>query len=503
MNNIRKHFNGVNKNTFIISAGFIGLIVFASFAFQAQMEVVSSSLLSYITTNYGNYFINLVNIFVVALIIIAFSKKGKIKLGGEDAKPEFKYGSWVAMLFAAGMGIGLVFWGVVEPMEHYLNSGHMYTNSGAVDSAIATSMFSWGIHAWAIYAVIAIILGYYSYNLGLPLAPRSFFYPLLKDRIYGFIGDMIDGLSIIVIVIGLATSLGLGAKQINAGLAYIFNLPFTAMMQVILIVGITTIAMFSVISGIGKGVKILSDINLRLAIVFMIVLFIMGPSLMILSHLITSTIDYFVYLPSESIKLLSAADTAWKASWPVFYMAWWISFAPSVGIFIAKISRGRSIRQIIFTVLIMPTIITILWIDVFGGIGISTLVNNLGEASNLIADPSTTFFQCLDLALSSSVIKYLFALVYITLMIIFFVTSADSGAIIVDNIAKQNDRETTKTVKIMWTFAPALIAVAMMFVGGENALDSLQSLVISTGFVFGMVILIALVLYVYNFLREE
>ncbi len=500
--NYRKHGLSMNLAVSLTAGISIIILVLTMVLFPSITENFFSNMLSIITNDFRWFFALIVNIFVIALLIIAFSPLGKIKIGGNLSKPEFSFHSWVAMLFAAGMGIGLVFWSMAEPMTHYTAGTPMYQHADSINSVIATTMFNWGIHAWAIYGVIAITLAFYTYNMKLPLAPRSFFYPLLKDKIYGIFGDIIDGISIIVTLSGLATSLGLGAKQINAGLNYVFNIPFNSNVQIILIIIITLIATCSVMSGLDKGVKTLSNFNLRLAFVFMILIFILGPTLLNITTLITSSFTYLINLPVESIRLFTIDDIEWIAAWPIFYMAWWISFSPAVGIFIAKISRGRSIREMVFAILFVPTIITLLWIVIFGNYGISMLIQFPGQIDALMEDPATTFFVSLGLVDYAYILKLILALLFIVLMIIFFVTSSDSGSLIVDSLASGGEVNSPKNQRIFWALAEGAIAASILYIGGENALNTLQTLVISTGLIFGIIIIIALVLFIYYLIKH-
>ncbi len=493
--NYRKHGLSMNLTVSLTAAITIFLLVMIMVLFPTSTQAFFNNLLITITSDFSNFFAFIVNLFVIALIILACSSAGKIRIGGKEAKPEFSFTSWTAMLFAAGMGIGLVFWSMAEPMTHYIEGSPMYQGSNYLDGVFSTTMFNWGVHAWAIYGVIAITLAFYTYNMKLPLAPRSFFYPLLKERIYGTFGDIIDGISIIVTLSGLSTSLGLGAKQINAGLSYVFNIPFSSDIQIILIILITLVATYSVMSGLDKGVKTLSNFNLRLAFLFVIIIFILGPTLLNVTSIFSTSFDYIIHLPAESLHLFTIKDQSWLAAWPIFFMAWWISFSPSVGIFIAKISRGRTIREMVFAILIVPTVITLLWIVVFGNFGIELLQQFPDKDNLLLEDPATTFFVGLGLLDYSNILKVILALLFILLMIIFFVTSSDSGSLIVDSLASGGEVNSPKNQRIFWALTEGALAASILYIGGENALNTLQTLVISTGLIFGVIILIALVLF--------
>ncbi len=496
-NNFQSKYFNVNLHVTIISLIAMLIFIGSLIVYPTQTLDAINKLYDIVINNFANIIILMANVFVILLVVIVFLPWSKKKIGGEEAEVEFSFASWIAMLFAAGMGIGLVFWGLVEPVSHFLENNPMYATTNDVNQALATSYFNWGVHAWAIYGAVAIILAYYYHNLGLPLAPRSFFYPILKEKIFTIYGDVIDAISILVTVFGLTTSLGLGVGQINGGLNYVFNLPYNNQIQVVLIIVISFIATLSVVSGLDKGVKILSNINLRLACIFMLFIFLLGPTMAILTHLFTSTADYFGRLLPQMAKLNLSNDTAWKELWPVFYIAWWISYSPSVGIFIAKISRGRTIREMIIAILLVPTVITILWITIFGGLGIETIFNHPDHAQDIISDPSLSFFKVLDLQTIAEWLKKILSLIFIVLMVIFFITSSDSGSIIIDSLASGGAKNTSKVQRVLWAQLQAIIAALILMVGGVNALNTMQILVISSGMLFGIIIILAIIIFIW------
>src|SRR6056297_3697594 len=305
-----------------------------------------------------------VNIFIGFALYFAFSKFGNIRLGGEEAKPEFSTAAWFAMLFSAGIGIGLMFFAVAEPMWHLLYPPHSEAGSiGATRDAMGITFLHWGLHAWAIYAIVALALAFFAFNRKLPLSFRSVFYPLLGDRINGWIGDVIDTLAVLATLFGLATSLGLGASQAGAGMEYVFGLENTTMLQVIIIVGVTAIATISVVLGIDKGVKVLSEFNIRIAGLFLLFILVVGPTFFILSSFVQNLGHYAQNFPSFAFWTQSYEEGSFMSTWTVFYWAWWISWSPYVGMFIARISRGRTVKQFVLGVLIVPTLITFLWMS--------------------------------------------------------------------------------------------------------------------------------------------
>ncbi|MCR9082867.1 MAG: BCCT family transporter, partial [Cyclobacteriaceae bacterium] len=319
------------------------------------MEEIFGNMKTFITNQTGWLFILVVNIFIIFCIYVGFSKYGKIKLGGKDAETEFSTSAWFAMLFSAGMGIGLLFWGVAEPVSHYANSPISEDYSPeAAQNAMNLTFLHWGFHAWAIYAVVALALAFFAYNRKLPLTIRSVFYPLLGERVNGWIGDVIDVFAVLATLFGLATSLGLGVQQVSGGLFYLFEIPNTVWTQVLLIAGITMIATISVVSGIDKGVKFLSEWNVRIAAALLIFVLIFGPTLFIMRGFIQNVGNYMSNFIEVSTWTEAIRDKGWQGDWTVFYWAWWISWSPFVGMFIARVSKGRTIREFILGVLLIP-----------------------------------------------------------------------------------------------------------------------------------------------------
>jgi len=333
-------------------------------------------------------------VFLFFTLIIGFSKLGSIRLGGKDAEPEFSTGAWFAMLFSAGMGIGIIFWGVAEPMYHYMNPPlPQDTQSELLSQAMGFSYLHWGLHAWGIYALVGLALAFFAFNKKLPLTIRSVFYPLLKEKVYGWPGDIIDVLAVLATLFGLATSLGLGVQQISSGLNYLVSIPDTISTQSILIAIITIIATTSVVLGIDKGVKMLSNFNIRLAAVFLIMMLIVGPTLFIFNSLIQNIGYYFQKFFEISLYTEAYAPegvVGWQNNWTLFYWAWWISWSPFVGMFIARVSKGRTIREFVLGVLLIPAFLTFLWMTTLGGSGLWLEVNNPGLIGDKIMNNVST-----------------------------------------------------------------------------------------------------------------
>ncbi len=426
---------------------------------------------------------------------------GKVRLGGTEAKPDFSYLGWFSMLFAAGMGIGLMFFGVSEPLSHFASSmgGTVMENGvrtdwaplgaaagdalGAERLAMAATIYHWGLHPWAIYAVIALGLALFSFNKGLPLTMRSVFYPLLGERIWGWPGHIIDILAVFATLFGLATSLGFGASQAAAGLNYLFDLPQGTTTQVLLIFGITMIAMLSVVAGLEAGVKRLSEINMTLAILLMLFVIIVGPTLAILTGFFANLAAYFEHLPALS-NPIGREDSNFASGWTAFYWAWWISWSPFVGMFIARVSRGRTVREFMVSVLLIPSAACVLWMTVFGGTAISQFVGGYTDAAD--AALPLQLFSMLDVLPLAQITSF----IAIILVVVFFVTSSDSGSLVIDTIAAGGKVNAPTPQRVFWCTFEGLIAVALLLGGG---LVALQAMAVSTGFPFTIVLLVACV----------
>jgi len=438
----------------------------------------------------GWFFILLVNVLLFFLVFLAFSKFGNIRLGGKDATPDFSRASWFAMLFSAGMGIGLVFWGVAEPISHF-NYNPFVDNADAVASAKSAMGFTflhYGIHAWAIYTVVALALAFFTFNLKLPLTIRSIFYPLLGDKIYGRWGDFIDIISVIATVVGLATSLGMGAQQVNAGLEYLFGVEYSRIVQILIIMVITILATGSLLAGLDKGIRRLSEVNISLALIMLVFVIAIGPTAYLLEGFVQNIgyyIDNFFKLGmwTESYAGIKD-DSTWQNSWTVFYYAWWIAWSPFVGIFIARVSRGRTIREFITGVLLVPTILTFLWMSVFGGSAIYY---------ELLGDHSITEAVNTNLPTAFFILLEKFPLVTISsglsviLVASFFVTSSDSGSMVVDTLTSGGRHDAPKVQKIFWAAMEGATASVLLLYGGLTALQSATTI---TGLAFAVILVV-------------
>ncbi len=469
---------------------------------------------NFINVNFGWFYILVVNIFIAALVYFALSKYGKIRLGGVEADREFSTFAWMAMLFSAGMGIGLMFYSVAEPMWHLGTSGgNLFgapAGSGeAAQAAMGVTFFHWGFHPWAIYGLVALGLGFFSFNRGLPLTFRSVFYPLLGDRIYGWPGHVIDLVTVFATLFGLATSLGLGASQINAGLNAVTDgaIATGTWYQVGIIAVITAVATVSVAAGLEGGVKRLSTINVYIMVVFLAFILVVGPTLYLMDSIVQSIGFYLQNLPhmaffTESFmgEGVEGGYADWSHVWTVFYWGWWIAWSPFVGLFIARISKGRTVRQIVLGVLLIPTAFSFVWIGAFGGAGIYVeqvlgaglygTVTELGRAYAM--------FEMLE----SFPLTTVTSIVAITLVTTFFVTSSDSGSLVVDHLTSGGKHDVPRTQRIFWAIMEGTIAAVLLIGGGSAALNALQTGAVTTGLPFA-VILLLMVYTVYLGLSEE
>ena len=426
-----------------------------------------------------------VNIFIGVSLYFAFSKFGNIRLGGQDSEPEFSTLAWFAMLFSAGMGIGLMFFAVAEPMWQLLYPPHAEVGStGAVRDAMGVTFLHWGLHAWAVYAVVGLALAFFAFNRKLPLSFRSVFYPLLGERINGWMGDVIDILAVLATLFGLATSLGLGAAQAGAGMEYVFGFENTVTLQVIIIAVVTAIAVVSVMLGIDKGVKVLSEFNIRLAALFLLFILIVGPTLYILGNFVQSTGHYLQNFASYATWIQVFEDGSFMTDWTVFYWAWWISWSPYVGMFIARISKGRTVKQFVLGVLIVPTMVTFLWMSGFGGSALYLETGGIAEiAAAVEADQTTSLFILLDqfpLAIFMSVLA-------IILVLSFFVTSSDSGSLVIDGLTSGGKIHSPVGQRVFWATTEGAVAAILLIGGG---LGALQAGAISTGLPFVIILII-------------
>ncbi|UKM63781.1 BCCT family transporter [Flavobacteriaceae bacterium GSB9] len=433
----------------------------------------------------GWFFILTVNILLVTAVILAFSKFGKIKLGGRNATTDFSNFSWYSMLFSAGMGIGLIFYGVAEPIQHF--STPPIPVNGEVDAAKQAFQFTflhYGLHPWAVYGMIALAFAFFTFNRKLPLTVRSLFAPLLGKKIYGVFGHLVDTLAVIACLFGLATTLGFGAQQVGSGLNFLFDIENSVKTQVIFITLTTLLATASIVSGLDKGVKLLSVLNIRIAAVFMLLMLIIGPTVFLLDSFIENIGLYFQNLVELGTYTEVYSETKWQNNWTVFYWAWWIAWSPFVGIFIARISKGRTIREFLTGVVILPTLFSFLWFTIFGSSAIYLELNQLADISSAVTlDISTALFEMLKNYPFSAILS----LVAILLVISFFVTSSDSGSLVIDFITTGGKLDAPVGTRVFWALVEGLLAISLLIGGG---LSTLQTAVMLAAFPFAIILLV-------------
>jgi choline/glycine/proline betaine transport protein len=476
----------IEPTIFWCSAILITVFVLLSFGYSKELSDTFGTAQKLFSTYTGWFYIIGVNIFLVFALWLLFSRYGDIRIGGSKAKPEFSGWSWFSMLFSAGMGIGLVFWSVAEPMYHFSSPplGAEPNTIASAKQAMTITLFHWGLHAWGIYAVIGLALAFFSYNRGLPLTIRSAFYPLLGEKIYGPLGHTIDILAVVATMFGLATSLGLGVQQVNAGLSRLFDVEISTWMQIGLIAFITGIAVISVVSGLDKGVRRLSEMNMYLAGSLLLFVCIAGPTVFLLDSVIQNLGAYLQRLLQLSTWTESYQQTQWQHGWTIFYWAWWIAWSPFVGMFIARVSKGRTVREFIFGVLMVPTLMTTLWITVFGGTAIHMELN--GDAGILAAvneNVATALYAMFEVLPWSQITSAVAVVVVIT----FFVTSSDSGSLVIDTITSGGHPNPPVAQKVFWASAEGFVAAALLFAGG---LSALQAGSILTGLPFTIVLIV-------------
>ncbi|WXR61534.1 BCCT family transporter [Peptostreptococcaceae bacterium AGR-M142] len=491
--NFKKY--GLDLNlTVTLGSAFI-IIAFSLFALFNLQEanIIFSRVKDGITSRFDWLFILASNFFILVCLFLAFSKFGRVRIGGIDSQPEFTNFAWYSMLLSAGMGIGLMFWAVGEPLYHSNITPPIFDSSSNTQQALATTFFHWGFHPWGIYALISLALAFFSYNKKLPLSLRSVFYPVLKDKIFGIYGDLIDILAVVACLFGLATSLGLGVQQINSGLDYLFDIGYSTNIQVVLIGIITIIATMSVVSGIDKGVKFLSELNIKMAFIFMLFVAIIGPT----GYIIKSFSNSFGIYINDFIKssfFISNNASNWQSNWSIFYLSWWISWSPFVGIFIARVSKGRTVREFVLAVLIVPSLLSFVWMSVFGSTSIFLNEASNGELFNIVQKnlPIALFemIKYLNIPLIKGVLQTILSLLGTLLVISFFVTSSDSGSLVVDNITSGGKINTPIPQRIFWTVIEGVIATVLLLIGGNEALEALQTAVISTGLPFAIILII-------------
>ncbi|WP_010530259.1 BCCT family transporter [Lentibacillus jeotgali] len=449
-----------------------------------RFESISGLIMSYISAHFGWFYLLIVTLFVLFCIYLVFSPYGKIKLGRPGEEPEFSYTSWLAMLFSAGMGIGLVFYGVASPVSHYIKTPPT-AEAGtreALEDALRVTFFHYGIHAWAIYAVIALVLAYFMFRHEKPGLVSASLETLFGDKMKGAWGKAVDVIAVFATIVGVATTLGFGATQINGGIAFLFDIPISFWVQLIIILIVTVLFMISTYTGLSRGIKYLSNANMGLGAILFLATLILGPSLYIINSFTDSIGSYLQQLPSESFRLAPNDDDErqWVLDWTVFFWAWWIAWSPFVGIFIARVSKGRTIREFVAGVLIVPSVVSFLWFSAFGISGIDA--QNSGADIAELPDEQALFgmFDQLPFGMILSIIGIL-------LISTFFITSADSATFVLGMQTTNGSMSPPTTVKFTWGFAQSAIAAVLLYTGG---LQALQNALISAALPFSVIMLL-------------
>jgi len=487
----------VNGPVFFISSFIIIISIALTLIFEKQAETVFADIQTAVANNADWFFIMCVNIFLVFLVYLALGQFGNMRIGGQNAKPEFKTLSWFAMLFSAGMGIGLLFFSVGEPVMHF--TAPPTAEAGTVAAAKEAMNFTflhWGFHAWGVYALVGLALSYFTYTRGLPLTIRSIFYPFLGDKIYGKIGDAIDIFAVLATLFGLATSLGFGVQQIASGLDHVFNIPSGITTQVLLIAGITLVATISVVLGVDKGVKFLSEWNMRVALVLLGLAIILGPTVFIFRSFIENTGSYLFNFIEVSTWSETFTNSSWQNDWTVFYWGWWIGWSPFVGMFIARISKGRTIREFILGVLLVPSLVTFFWLSAFGSVSIQQALGGdmsiIDAVNDDIATALFVFFEDYPLSMVINVVA-------VILIAGFFITSSDSGSLVIDSLTSGGKIDAPKGQRIFWAVTEGAVAAVLLIGGG---LQALQTATIVTGLPFAVILLI-MCYSLYKGLKED
>jgi choline/glycine/proline betaine transport protein len=484
---------------FFTSAGIAALFVALAIPFDAVVADSFGLLTGWVARNLGWFYILSVSALLIFLLGLAFSRYGNIRLGADDSRPDYSNLTWFTMLFAAGIGTILMFWGVAEPISHFANppfDGVQPGSEQAASDAMTIALYHFGLHTWTIFAMPGLAIAYFSYRHNLPMRISSLFYPLIGDRAFGPWGWAVDVIAVLGTLFGVATSLGLGTLQLNSGLNYLFDVPSTGLVQVILIAVITSIAAISVALGLDKGVRRLSQLNIVLAMALLGFVFIVGPTVFIAEGMVQSIGDYLDALPRLAFWTETFKDTDWQRQWTLFYWAWTISWAPYVGIFIARISRGRTIREFVAGVLFAPTAFTLVWFGIFGLSAIQVEMNGqIALAEQVQQDPSVAIFAFLQALPLSGLASALSVMI----IVIFFTTSSDSASLVIDMLTRRDDQPSLVRQRIFWAVAQGVIAGTLLLAGG---LDALQNVITSLGLPF-CILLIFMAVALFRALRAD
>ena len=478
----------LNKPVFITASAIIIMMLLFAASAPETANSFFQSMQSSIVDNGSWFYVFVVAVILLFVVFLGMSRYGEIKLGPDHATPQFSYGTWLSMLFAAGMGIGLMFFGVAEPLMHFMSPPTAEPGTvAAVKEAMKTTFFHWGVHAWAIYAVVALVLGYFAYRHNLPLTMRSALYPMIGEKIYGWPGHIVDIFAVTSTVFGVSTSLGLGASQINSGLNYLLGVPETTGIQIWLMVGVVALAVVSVATGLDKGIRRLSETNMVLAILLLLFILIAGPTVFLMQAYMQNTGAYLADIVRNTFNLFAYDKTDWIGGWTIFYWGWWLAWAPFVGLFIARISYGRTIREFVVGVLLIPSAFTLFWMTVFGNSAIDLVFNGGQETLATMVEDNTSvaLFVFLEQFPFDTVLSFIAVL----MIVVFFVTSCDSGAMVVDMLCSHGENDTPLWQRVYWAVGVGVVSAVLLYAGGLNAL---QTMTIASALPFAIVLMIAL-----------
>ncbi|WP_283131034.1 BCCT family transporter [Enterovibrio norvegicus] len=497
-------FAGVNPVMAIGSSALAVLFVLYTVIMPEHANSVYSAAKGYIASNFAWYYVGLMSVFLFIAVYLVFSRYGSIRLGKDEERPEFGFFSWFSMLFGAGIGIGILFWSIAEPMYHLQSNPFISPDNAltieAAQVAMRVSIFHWGLHGWGLFALCGLSLAYFSYRKGLPLSIRSGLYPLLGNRIYGPIGHAADLLAVFGTVFGIATSLGLGAQQMNAGLNYLFGIEVSTTTQMVLIVVISIIATFSVITGVNKGIRILSELNMQLTVVMLAFFIILGPTAYVIGSFFTNLGDYMLNVTSLGLWVDPNPEHTWQGAWTIFYWGWWIAWAPFCGIFIARISRGRTIREFILGVLIAPTMLAAFWITIFGNTAMYIeLFGQGGVVDAVNNDLTLALFKTIELMDAGTILTTLGASICTIMLVTYFVTSADSATLVICTLISMGNPHPPMRYRIFWGMSIGLVAAVLLLAGGLGALQT-ASIIAALPY---SIVIIATIVGLYKALRAE
>ncbi|KXS42251.1 MAG: high-affinity choline transport protein [Methanolobus sp. T82-4] len=489
--------SGLNSYVFSVSAALVLFFVIMGVFFTKKLTDIFTSLQDLIVSNFGWFYILSVAFFLIFVIWLYLSPYGTIRLGNSSDRPEYRDTTWFAMLFSAGMGIGLLFYSVAEPIIHLASPRE--AAPGTVEAAVEAmniTFFHWGLHAWAIYIIVGLALAYFSYRHDMPLTIRSTMYPIFGDRIYGVRGNIVEVLAIFGTLFGVATSLGLGVMQINSGMDYLGLMSVSVNNQIILIAFITLAATTSVMSGLNRGIRILSQMNILLGLILVVFVFIVGPSVFLLSSYVQSIGYYLQHIVSLTFQTDAFTGIEWQKTWTMFYWGWWISWSPFVGMFIARISKGRTIREFIRGVLLAPVLVTFIWIIVFGNTAIHMeIFGNGGIVQAVQTSIPTALYVLLDGLPGSLLSSALATIVVMT----FFVTSSDSGSLVISILSSEGNPKPAKPLRLFWSLLQGAVAAVLLLTGG---LIGLQTAALTTALPF-CIVLILMCYSIYKGLKAE